>query len=293
MPTSRTLTDTLVFDFPTRVLVVDDDPILLETARAYLSSRGAEVATVGDGNAALEMMYKREFDIAVVDIEMPGLGGIELVACLRADEKLRHIPAIMLTVRTDDEAIDRAYKAGATSYLTKPVNWRQLAYQVQQVTRASRAQSVARKQVANAAIIAAQKKDFFGRPAPPESDKSFQVMVGILIVVALVMLLLGSTPKWQARAPAPGFSAFVVPAAAAAVVPAETSSPPLRQPTIKRKGPAPLRERGQCALLFCGCSGSVRSRSRRRGLRQGAAIRRPRRLTHKPTSLVRILFNQT
>lgn len=217
MPTSRTLTDTLVFDFPTRALVVDDDPILLETARAYLSSRGAEVATVGDGNAALEMMYKREFDIAVVDIEMPGLGGIELVACLRADEKLRHIPAIMLTVRTDDEAIDRAYKAGATSYLTKPVNWRQLAYQVQQVTRASRAQSVARKQVANAAIIAAQKKDFFGRPAQPESDKSFQVMVGILIVVASVMVLLGSTPKWQARAPAPGFSAFVVPAAAAIV----------------------------------------------------------------------------
>jgi CheY-like chemotaxis protein len=213
MPTSRTLTDTLVFDFPTRVLVVDDDTILCETARVYLSTRGAEVAIAGDGKAALAMMYKRQFDIVLVDIEMPGLGGIELVACLRSDENLRHIPAIMLTIRTDDEAIDRAYKAGATSYLTKPVNWRQLAYQVQQVTRASRAQSVARKQVAHAAIIAAQKKDFFGRPAQPESDKSFQVMVGILIVVALVMVLLGSTPKWHAGPPAPATSALVLPAA--------------------------------------------------------------------------------
>jgi CheY-like chemotaxis protein len=228
MPTSRTLIDTLVFDFPTRVLVVDDDPILLETARAYLSTRGAEVATVADGNAALELLHKREFDIALVDIEMPGLGGIELVACLRSDETLRHIPAIMLTVRTDDEAIDRAYKAGATSYLTKPVNWRQLAYQVQQVTRASRARSVARKQVANAAIIAAQKRDFFGRPAQPESDKSFQVMVGILIVVALVMVLLGSTPKWQPGAPAPGSSASVLPAGTV-VVPARHVHAPMRQ----------------------------------------------------------------
>lgn len=217
MPTSRTLTDALVFDFPTRVLVIDDDPILCETARVYLSTRGAEVATAGDGKAALEMMHKREFDIALVDIEMPGLGGIELVACLRSDEKLRHIPAIMLTIRTDDEAIDRAYKAGATSYLTKPVNWRQLAYQVQQVTRASRAQSVARKQVAHAAKVVAQKKDFLGRPAQQESDKSFQVMVGILIVVALIMVLLGSTPKWQAGAPAAGTSALVLPARTAVV----------------------------------------------------------------------------
>jgi len=213
MPTSKTIADTLVFDFPTRVLVVDDDPILRETAKAYLSSRGAEVTTVSDGNAAMETMHRREFDIALVDIVMPGLGGIELVACMRADQKLRHIPAIMLTIRADDEAIDRAYKAGADSYLTKPVNWRQLAYQVQQVTRASRVQSKARKQAA----IARQKKDFLGRPAYAESDKSFQVMVGILIVVALVMVLLGSTPKWQVRMPAPAFSALALPAAAAVI----------------------------------------------------------------------------
>jgi PleD family two-component response regulator len=211
MPRSSTIADTPVFDFPTRVLVVDDDPILREAAKAYLAARGAEVVTASDGNSALETMHRRAFDVVLVDIEMPGLKGIELVACMRADEKLRHIPAIMLTIRTDDEAIDRAYKAGATSYLTKPVNWRQLAYQVQQVIRASRVQSKARKQEA----IAAQKKDFLGRPARAETDKSFQVMVGILILVALVMVLLGSTPRWQARSPAPDFSAFVLPAAAA------------------------------------------------------------------------------
>jgi CheY-like chemotaxis protein len=214
MPTSRILPDTLVFDFPTRVLVVDDDPILRETARTYLSTRGADVVGVGDSDSALELLRKREFDIVLVDIEMPGLGGIDLVASLRADEKSRQLPAIMLTIRADDEAIDRAYKAGATSYVTKPVNWRQLAYQVQQVIRASRVQSETRKQAARAADVAAQKEDFLGRPAQPEPDKSFQVMVGILIVVALVMALLGSTPKWQPRAPSPGSSALALPATA-------------------------------------------------------------------------------
>jgi DNA-binding response OmpR family regulator len=213
MPTSRTLPDTLVFDFPTRVLVVDDDPILRETARTYLSTRGAEVAGAADSDAALDLLRKRAFDIVLVDIEMPGVCGIDLVASLRADETLRHVPAIMLTVRTDDEAIDRAYKAGATSYVTKPVNWRQLAYQVQQVTRASRVQAETRKHAARAAEIAAQKKDFLGRPAQPEADKSiqFQVMVGILILVALVMVLLGATPKWQTKAPAAGSSALALP----------------------------------------------------------------------------------
>jgi CheY-like chemotaxis protein len=211
MPTSRTLTDALVFDFPTRVLVVDDDPTLRETARAYLSTRGADVVTAGDGDAALELLHKREFDIALIDIEMPGLTGIEVVSRLRADEKLRHIPAIMLTIRTDDEAIDRAYKAGATSYLTKPVNWRQLAYQVQQVTRASRMQPAARKQPVRAAGAAARKSGVPGRTAQADSYKSFQIMVGILVVVALVMLLLGSTPKWQASAPAAGVRAWVSP----------------------------------------------------------------------------------
>ena len=213
MPTSRILTDALVFDYPTRVLVVDDDPILRETARVYLSTRGAEVVTAADGGAALELLHKREFDIALIDIEMPGLTGIEVVSRLRSDERLRHIPAIMLTIRTDDEAIDRAYKAGATSYLTKPVNWRQLAYQVQQVTRASRMQPAARKQTGRPAGTDARKKDVpGGRTARADSDKSFQIMVGILIVVALVMVLLGSTPKWQASAPAVGMRAWVLPA---------------------------------------------------------------------------------
>jgi two-component system sensor histidine kinase/response regulator len=137
MPTI-TPNESLLFDQPTRVLVVDDDPLLLEAAQAYLASEGAEVVTAPDGNKALELLRGHAFDVAVVDIEMPGLDGFELVERLRAQENLRHLPVVMLTVRGDGSAIDRAYKAGTNSYMTKPVNWRQLGVQLKHVIRASR-----------------------------------------------------------------------------------------------------------------------------------------------------------
>jgi hypothetical protein len=72
-------------------------------------------------------------------------------------------------------------------------------------------QPAARKQPVRATSTDARKNGVPGRTAQADSYKSFQIMVGILIVVALVMLLLGSTPKWQASAPAGGVRAWVSP----------------------------------------------------------------------------------
>ncbi len=130
-----------VFDEPTRILVVDDDPILREFASVYLTTPKSEVVAVPDAATALDALSKEAFDIAMIDIEMPGMNGFELVEHIRAHAKLRRLPIVMVTGREDIVSIDRAYTAGATSFATKPVNWRQLSHQLRYVIRASRSQA--------------------------------------------------------------------------------------------------------------------------------------------------------
>jgi len=132
-----------VFDEQTRILVVDDDPILREFASVYLTTPMSTVALAADASTALELLGQEQFDIALVDIDMPGMNGFELVECIRGQDKLRNLPIVMVTGREDIVSIDRAYAVGATSFSTKPVNWRQLSHQLRYVIRASRQQSAA------------------------------------------------------------------------------------------------------------------------------------------------------
>jgi DNA-binding response OmpR family regulator len=127
-----------VFNERTRILVVDDDPILREFASVYLTAPLCHVETVPDAAAALDLLSREAFDIVLVDIEMPGMNGYELVRRMRAEEKLRTIPIVMITCREDIVSIDQAYTAGATSFTAKPINWRQLSYQLRYVIRASK-----------------------------------------------------------------------------------------------------------------------------------------------------------
>jgi DNA-binding response OmpR family regulator len=132
-----------VFDEQTRILVVDDDPILLEFASVYLTTPMSEVALASDASTALDLLAREKFDVALVDIDMPGMDGFELVECMRGQDKLRSLPIVMITGREDIVSIDRAYAVGATSFVTKPVNWRQLSHQLRYVIRASKQQSSA------------------------------------------------------------------------------------------------------------------------------------------------------
>jgi DNA-binding response OmpR family regulator len=132
-----------VFDEQTRILVVDDDPILREFASVYLTTPMSTVALAPDASTALELLRQEQFDIALVDIDMPGMNGFELIECIRGQDKLRNLPIVMITGREDIVSIDRAYAVGATSFSTKPVNWRQLSHQLRYVIRASKQQSAA------------------------------------------------------------------------------------------------------------------------------------------------------
>ncbi len=118
------------------ILAIDDDPIHREFAMVYLGTPGTSVVTADSAEAGLAELRLRHFDIVLVDVDMPGMNGIEFVQTLRADPRYDDLPIIVITGREDMDSIDRAYDAGATSFMCKPVNWRLLSHQVKFLLRA-------------------------------------------------------------------------------------------------------------------------------------------------------------
>jgi CheY-like chemotaxis protein len=129
---------TYVLDDEVRILVTDDDPILREFARVHLTTPTASVEVAESAEDGLVRLGESRFDIALVDLEMPGMGGLEMIKRLRAHPSLVDLPVVVVTARDDTGSIDLAYEAGATSFVTKPVNWRLMSYQLRYVLRAQR-----------------------------------------------------------------------------------------------------------------------------------------------------------
>ena len=148
---------TYVLDDDSRILIADDDPILAEFAKVHLSTPTSTVDSCPDGLTAWQRLQADEFDLALIDIEMPGLDGFALTERIRSDPRLRHLPVVMLTGREDIVSIDRAFEVGATSFVTKPVNWRQLSHQLRYVLRTSRLEADGRKARDRAEAAAAMK----------------------------------------------------------------------------------------------------------------------------------------
>ncbi|CAN5398139.1 N/A [soil metagenome] len=144
-----------VLDEEARLLFVDDDPILREFAQVNLASAAAEVDVAADGIEALEALGRQTYDLLLVDLDMPRMDGFELLQRLRADPATAHLPVVVETGREDVEAIDRAFRAGATAFVTKPLNWRLLSYQLRFTLRAARAEAALREQCRRDEAIAA------------------------------------------------------------------------------------------------------------------------------------------
>jgi CheY-like chemotaxis protein len=104
-----------------RVLVVDDDPLILEVLRTLLELRELEVTGTEDGTRALELLAQDPLPhVIVCDVMMPGIDGLEVCRRAKADPRTADVPLILLTAR--DRAEDRAAgeAAGCDDYLTKP-----------------------------------------------------------------------------------------------------------------------------------------------------------------------------
>ena len=121
------------------ILAVDDDPIQREFCSVYLSTPSVRVETADCAEAGLAILGEKRFAAALVDVDMPGMSGLDLVARLREDPRFDELPMMVVTGREDMASIDRAFDVGATSFMCKPVNWRLLAHQIKFMIRAHRA----------------------------------------------------------------------------------------------------------------------------------------------------------
>ena len=109
------------------VLVVDDEPKIVQLARDYLEHAGFHVVVAGDGPAALTAARRERPDLVVLDLGLPGLDGLEVTRELRRDSA---IPIVMLTARDDELDKLLGLELGADDYLTKPFSPRELVARV-------------------------------------------------------------------------------------------------------------------------------------------------------------------
>jgi DNA-binding response OmpR family regulator len=120
------------------VLVADDDEMFRELVTEILTQGGYSVVRVMDGAQGWEALQKKKIDLAVLDLNMPNMDGLELTRKIRDDVKLKDLPILMLTVRALVEDQVSGYEKGADDYLTKPFDSKMLLARVKVLERRSR-----------------------------------------------------------------------------------------------------------------------------------------------------------
>ncbi|WP_435203164.1 response regulator transcription factor [Janibacter sp. GS2] len=112
------------------VLVADDDVDIKDLVTFKLENAGYSVVAVSDGDEALRQVRELQPDLAVLDVMMPGLSGLDVLREIRTDEGLAGTKVILLTARARDVDVDAGFSTGADDYLTKPFSPRELVHRV-------------------------------------------------------------------------------------------------------------------------------------------------------------------
>jgi two-component system, OmpR family, response regulator MtrA len=114
-----------------KILVADDDVDIRELIEFKLSTLGHEIVAVNDGAAAVDACREYKPDLAVLDVMMPGMSGLDAIRVIRGDEAMADIPVILLTARAQESDVETGFDSGADDYITKPFSPRELASRVQ------------------------------------------------------------------------------------------------------------------------------------------------------------------
>ena len=117
------------------ILVIDDERDLIELVRYNLDKEGYDVLAASDGTSGLEIATKHKPDLVVLDLMMPGMDGLEICQRMRADDRTRRIPVIMLTAKAGETDRIVGLEMGADDYVTKPFSPRELVARVKAVLR--------------------------------------------------------------------------------------------------------------------------------------------------------------
>ena len=126
-----------------RLLAVDDDPQMLGLLEALLAGRGLHVHPVGDAAAFWRELGRVLPDLVVLDLDMPGLDGVDLCRALRSDPRWSTLPVLFLTGRTDPESVRALFAAGADDYVPKPVVGPELLMRIENRLERARLRSAA------------------------------------------------------------------------------------------------------------------------------------------------------
>ena len=131
-----------------KILVVDDEPAIVDLVRQLLMRHGHEVVTASDGDAALQAIYDLKPDLVVLDLMLPKLSGWEVCRRVkedRDDKKVRDIPIMMLTARREDKDLVEGLGLGADDYVKKPFSTAELGARVEAALRRSHEEKTAKR----------------------------------------------------------------------------------------------------------------------------------------------------
>jgi two-component system, sensor histidine kinase and response regulator len=112
------------------ILIVDDNPQNLQVLGSLLREKNYDIEFATNGKAALEWLGLQQFDLVLLDINMPEMDGFEVCQKIRADEKYNRMPVIFLSADSDRESILKGFEMGAADYVTKPFDSRELIVRV-------------------------------------------------------------------------------------------------------------------------------------------------------------------
>jgi DNA-binding response OmpR family regulator len=124
-----------------RILIVDDQPDILEMTELILVGAGYEISTASSGIEALDHLVLRHCDLVLLDINMPEMDGWETLRLIRADDGMANLPVVMFSVKS--ELRDKVFgmQEGAVDYITKPFEVDQLLYRVRRIFDSGRGRS--------------------------------------------------------------------------------------------------------------------------------------------------------
>ena len=117
------------------ILIIDDDKTMTELLKTLLKMEGHTPTAVNDSTKAIDVAATVNPDLITLDLMMPGLSGFDLCELLRHDPKFTNVPIIIVSARDDAESKQKALRAGAQAYLTKPFDADELMHKINQLTR--------------------------------------------------------------------------------------------------------------------------------------------------------------
>ena len=109
-----------------RILIVDDNATNLKLVAYLVKANGFDVDTAGDAETALEKIGTRKPDLILMDLQLPGIDGLELTRRLKSDPETRTVPIVAVTAYAMKGDQDKALAAGCDDYITKPIDTRTL-----------------------------------------------------------------------------------------------------------------------------------------------------------------------